>query len=74
MPAEALVNSSAISRASYRPEARELTVTSVTGRKYIYRDVSPDIHAAFLEAPSKGRFFNTEIRERYESDELSSGS
>ena len=37
----------------------------VTGRRYIYDDVPPDVFDAFRVAFSKGTFFNHEIRDRY---------
>ncbi|MCK1406375.1 KTSC domain-containing protein [Bradyrhizobium sp. 76] len=49
----------------YAPETRELKVTFVSGRLYVYEDVSPEVAAAFRNARSKGTFFNREIRDRY---------
>lgn len=49
----------------YAPDTRELKVTFVSGRLYVYEDVPPEVAAAFREAPSKGTFFNREIRDRY---------
>lgn len=49
----------------YAPDARELKVTFVSGRLYVYEDVPPEVAAAFMEARSKGAFFNHEIRDRY---------
>ena len=49
----------------YAPDTRELKVTFVSGRLYVYEDVPPDVAAAFREARSKGAFFNHEIRDRY---------
>jgi hypothetical protein len=39
-------------------------VTFVTGRRYVYDDVPPNVFAAFSAAFSKGAFFNHEIRDR----------
>ena len=44
----------------YAPETRELTVTFVSGRLYVYEDVPPEVAAAFRNARSKGTFFNHE--------------
>lgn len=49
----------------YAPDTRELTVTFVSGRLYVYEDVPPEVAAAFRTAYSKGTFFNHEIRDRY---------
>jgi hypothetical protein len=49
----------------YDSAKRELEVTFVTGRRYVYRGVPADVAAAFKQAFSKGIFFNREIRDRY---------
>lgn len=49
----------------YAPHTRELKVTFVSGRLYVYEDVPPEVAAAFRQACSKGAFFNHEIRDRY---------
>ena len=49
----------------YNPAERELHVTFVTGRRYVYQDVPPDVFDAFRGAFSKGTFFNREIRDGY---------
>lgn len=49
----------------YAPDTRELTVTFVSGRFYIYKEVPLEVAAAFRNARSKGTFFNHEIRDRY---------
>lgn len=49
----------------YAPDTRELKVTFVSGRLYLYEDVPAEIAAAFRDARSKGSFFNREIRDRY---------
>ncbi|MBH5392119.1 KTSC domain-containing protein [Bradyrhizobium sp. CNPSo 4019] len=49
----------------YAPEKRELEVTFVSGRLYVYEDVPPEVVAAFRDSRSKGTFFNREIRDRY---------
>ena len=57
--------STAIRYFRYDSTKRELQVTFVTGRRYIYDDVPPDVFDAFRVAFSKGTFFNHEIRDRY---------
>lgn len=49
----------------YSPDTRELKVTFVSGRLYVYENVPPEVAAAFRMAYSKGTFFNHEIRDRY---------
>jgi hypothetical protein len=49
----------------YDAERRELTVGFVSGRRYCYQDVPPDIAAAFRAAFSRGQYFNAEIRDRF---------
>jgi hypothetical protein len=57
--------SSVIADFEYEPELARLTVTFTTGRIYQYFMVPPDVAASFQDAPSKGAFFNTRIRDRY---------
>jgi hypothetical protein len=54
----------------YDPAKRELDVTFVTGRRYIYEAVPPEVFDAFKAAFSKGTFFNREIRDRYAFREI----
>jgi len=55
---------------SYNVATRQLVVTFVTGRIYAYADVPPDVHNALRASGSKGRFFNQEIRDRYDCREI----
>ncbi len=57
--------STAIRSLFYDPAKRELWVTFVTGRRYVYSDVTSDVFDAFKAAPSRCAFFNHEIRDRY---------
>ncbi len=57
--------SSAIRNLFYVPAKRELWVTFVSGRRYVYAEVPADVFDAFKTAPSRGTFFNHEIRDRY---------
>ena len=57
--------SSVIHRFSYSAKNRELTITFVSGRRYVYTDVPQDVFDAFKAATSKGVFFNNEIRDCY---------
>jgi hypothetical protein len=62
--------STVILRFSYSPERRELTIFFVTGRIYVYRDVPEEEVEAFRAASSKGRYFNHNIRDRYDFREV----
>jgi hypothetical protein len=62
--------SSVIREASYDDTTREMRVTFVSGRIYIYSGVARSIYDAFSKAPSKGAFFNVAIRGRYHFHEL----
>jgi KTSC domain len=62
--------STAIRSHSYNSEAPELTITFVTGRRYVYDDVPQDLYDRFKTASSRGAFFNREIRDRYAYREI----
>ena len=57
--------STAIRHLSYDSTRRELSVRFVSGRRYVYADVPPEVFEAFSNAASRGAFFNHEIRDRY---------
>ena len=60
------VESTSIERVGYDEEARELYVQFQRGRMYVYFGVPPEAYAALLEAPSKGRYLNFEIKPYHE--------
>jgi hypothetical protein len=62
--------STAIADIRYDPERKRLAVTFVTGRIYEYVDVPAEVTASFQSAFSKGTFFNTYIRDRYDFREI----
>ena len=62
--------STVIKHFDYRPQARELDILFVTGRRYLYADVPPAAAEAFRAAFSKGSYFNRHIRDRYACREL----
>ncbi len=66
--------SSVIQASHYDTQARELAITFVSGKVYVYRGVPPVIYAAYERASSKGSFFNAYIRDRYEYQRRSSAS
>jgi hypothetical protein len=65
--------STAIRSIFYDPAKRECWVTFVSGRRYVYADVPPEVFDAFKTATSRGTFFNHEIRDRYTFREITRG-
>jgi hypothetical protein len=57
--------SSVIRSFLYDSEKSELWITFVSGRRYVYSGVPQDVVDAFNAAPSRGTFFNSEIRDDY---------
>ncbi|HWE46488.1 MAG TPA: KTSC domain-containing protein [Caulobacteraceae bacterium] len=57
--------STAIRAIDYDAPAHELTVGFVSGSVYVYEDVPERVYRDFRAAPSKGRFFASEIRPRF---------
>lgn len=62
--------STVIRRFAYVPEARELTIEFVSGRRYVYLDVPAEEVESMRAAFSKGSYFNRNIRDRYAFREL----
>jgi len=65
--------STAIRNLIYEPAKRELSVTFVSGRRYVYAEVPSDVFDAFKTAASRGAFFNHRIRDRYAFREVPRG-
>lgn len=59
------VASTAILRIEYDELSQELVVIFTSGRLYTYYDVPRDVYQRFVNAPSKGQFFNAHIKDRY---------
>lgn len=59
------VDSSTLQDVSYDTERRRLILTFTSGSVYEYADVPVTIVRDLLEAESKGRYFNTYIRDQY---------
>ena len=59
------VESTAIREIDYSPEHGKLFVTFSDGDEYVYVGVPERVGKAFFRAPSKGRFFQRMIRDRY---------
>jgi hypothetical protein len=62
--------SSVIRHFEHDPATRQLMVTFTTGRVYVYDDVPDAVAAALRAAPSKGSFFNSQIRNAHRYHEL----
>lgn len=60
-----LVESAAVRAIDYDPRRQALRVTFVSRGRYLYRGVPAEVHRTFLEAESKGRFFQAQILGRY---------
>jgi hypothetical protein len=65
------VESSAIDDIRYEGRRQKLYVRFRRGDEYVYVGVPDEVHRSFLEAPSKGRFFAYEIRDKYPYNRLS---
>ena len=65
--------STAIRSIFYVQAKRELWVTFVSGPRYVDADVPSAVFDAFKTAPSRGAFFNHEIRDRYVFREITPG-
>ena len=59
------VESTAIRDIDYSTEHGKLVVTFQDGDEYVYVGVPERVGKAFFRAPSKGRFFQRMIRDRY---------
>ncbi|HWT52257.1 MAG TPA: KTSC domain-containing protein [Caulobacter sp.] len=59
------VESTAIREIDYSPEHGKLFVRFSDGDEYVYVGVPERVSKAFFRAPSKGRFFQRMIRDRY---------
>lgn len=66
-----LFSSRAIAMFAYDLEAKALLIHFKSGGVYAYQDVPRDVFDRFREAPSKGQFFQSEIRERFAGRRLS---
>ena len=64
--------STAVANIEYDQRRERLTVTFVTGRIYEYVDVPLEVAASFQSSFSKGTFFNSYVRDRYDFRELTS--
>ena len=59
------VMSSTISAVGYDPGSRALEIRFTSGTTYRYSNVPEHCHTSLMNAPSKGSYFNTFIKDRY---------
>ena len=64
------ITSSVIARVRYDTASGTLDVAFLSGKMYRYRDVPAPVYDAFMTAESKGRFFNTQIRDRFSFEQM----
>jgi hypothetical protein len=62
--------SSTIKSVEYDDDARELDITFTSGKRYRYFNVPLEIYAEFLDAGSKGKFFNENIKGAFAFSEV----
>ncbi|MEJ0103633.1 MAG: KTSC domain-containing protein [Bacteroidota bacterium] len=66
--------SSVIAWFFYEKKSAELTISFVSGDRYIYKKVPPAIYTEFSNAFSKGTYFNKEIKGHYEFEKKLAGN
>jgi len=64
------VPSTVIRRFSYDAHSQRLVIEFLSGRRYAYIDVPPDVYSAMRRAHSRGSYFNACIRDRYSHERL----
>jgi hypothetical protein len=57
--------SSLIKETEYTPDTLEFVITFNNGEQYLYKGFSEETYHAFCNAESQGKFFLTEIRNKY---------
>ena len=63
--------SSTLASIRYFPQGRELEVEFGSGKIYRYLNVPPEVYTELLAAPSKGAYYNFNIRNRFPFHQLS---
>lgn len=66
------VRSSSIAAAGYDPVGRTLRIRFIGGDAYDYQSVPADVFRGFLDAPSKGRFVNWQVKPYFRYRRVSS--
>jgi len=75
-------NSALLKSTEYNSETQELVIEFNNGKKYMYKEFTQESYDAFVGAESKGKYFLSEMRPKYndtnmikiEEDENSQGS
>jgi hypothetical protein len=65
------INSRELRWIKYEPDRRVLTAEFIAGGTYEYREVPKSKFTALLEAESRGRYFNANIRSHYHYVQIS---
>ncbi len=60
-------SSSVIEFLDYFEEEKVLEIYFLSGNSYVYFEVEPEVYQQFLNADSKGRFYNSQIKGYYDS-------
>jgi len=68
------VESTSIKSVGYDPKTKSLEVEVAAGRVYRYDEVPEHVYESFMSAKSKGRFFNTTIKNEYSYTKEQQGS
>jgi lysyl-tRNA synthetase class 2 len=61
------IESKALAAVGYSKRLRALDIEFRDGSIYRYLEVSPQVHTALMNAPSKARFYHENIRGKYGS-------
>jgi len=61
------ISSSKIRSVGYDPKSQQLEVEFNDGKLLVYSGVSPEVHRAFMAAPSPVSFFEDKIADDYPS-------
>lgn len=64
------VDSSNIHSVGYDGDTKTLVVRFKSGTVYSYANVKPAVALAFMEADSHGSYFHTNIRDRFDSEQI----
>jgi hypothetical protein len=63
-----VVNSSSLRSIGYDKRTQTLEIEFRNGTVYDYAGVPPSVWTSLLDAPSKGKFFQEQIRDRFAFD------
>lgn len=70
MPEMVYVDSVSIEAVGYDGDSQELYVRFVSGETYVYSNVTSMTFDAFVTAPSKGSYFNREVKPAHQFRKL----